>query len=145
MLWVVVLEKSLGSLLDCMEIKWVNHEGNQPWIFIGRTDAETEASVLWPPDMKSQLTGKDPDAGKDRRQEEKRTTEMVGWHDWLNGHEFEPAPGDGKGQPGVLQFMGLQRVGHDLATEQPPPPLDHQGSPALVHFYKHLSQLYTTL
>ena len=98
MLWVVVLEKSLGSLLDCMEIKWVNHEGNQPWIFIGRTDAETEASVLWPPDMKSQLTGKDPDAGKDRRQEEMTEAVVVGWHHWLNRQEFEQAPRDGEKQ-----------------------------------------------
>ena len=76
----------------------VNPRGNQPWIFIVRTDAEAEASILWPPDAKSQLTGKD--AGKDRRQEEKGTTEdkMVGWHHQLNGHEFEQAPGDGEGQ-----------------------------------------------
>ena len=71
MLQIVVLEKALESPLDCKEIKTVNPKGNQPWIFIGRTDAEAEAPVVWAPDAKSQLTGKDPDAGKDRRQEEK--------------------------------------------------------------------------
>ena len=73
---------------------------DQPWIFIERTDAEAEAPKLWPPDVKSQLTGKDPDAGKDWGQEEKGTTEdeMVGWHHWLNGREFEPTSGDAEGQ-----------------------------------------------
>ena len=97
--WTVVLEKTLESPLDC-KIKPVNPKGNQPWIFIGRTDAEAEAPILWLPDAKNQLIGKDPDAGKDWRQEEKGTTEddMVGWHHQLNGHEFEQALGDGKGQ-----------------------------------------------
>ena len=73
---------------------------NQSWIFIGRTSAEAEAPILWPPDAKSWLIGKDPDAGKDRGQEEKGTTEdeMVGWHHWLNGREFEQTPGDGERQ-----------------------------------------------
>ena len=88
----VVLENTntIESPLDCKEIKPVNPKGNQPWIFIGRTDAETEASVLWPMDAKSLLIRKDPDAGKDWRHEEKGTTEdeMTGWHHWLNGHEF---------------------------------------------------------
>ena len=86
--------------LDSKEIQPVNPKGNQPWIFIGRTDAKAEAPILWPPDMKSQLIRKDPDAGKDKRQEEKGMTEdeMVGWHHELNGHEFEQAPGDGKGE-----------------------------------------------
>ena len=99
-LWTVVLEKTLESPLDCKEIKPVNPKGNQPWIFTGRTDAEAEASVLWPPDVKSWLTGKDPDDRKDRRQEEKGTTEdeMVGWRHWLNGHEFEKTPGNNEGQ-----------------------------------------------
>ena len=85
----VVLEKTLQSPLDCKDIKPVNPKGNQSWIFIGRTDAE--APILWPPDAKSQLIRKDPDAREDWRQEEKGTTEdeMVGWHNWLNGHEFE--------------------------------------------------------
>ena len=99
--WTVVLEKTLESLLDCKEIQPVNPKGNQSWIFIGRTDAEIETPILWPPDAKNWLIGKDPDAGKDWRQEEKVTTEdeMVGWHHGLNGHEFEQAlrVGDGQG------------------------------------------------
>ena len=98
--WTVVMEKSLESPLDSKEIKPVNPKGNQPWIFIGRTDAETEAPILWPPDEKSQLTRKNSDAGKDWGQEEEGTTqnETIGWHHWLNGHEFEQTPGDGEGQ-----------------------------------------------
>ena len=98
--WTVVLEKTLESPLDCKEIQPVHPNGNQPWIFTGRTDVEAEAPVLWPPDAKSQLIRKDPDAGKDWRQEEKGTTEdkMVEWHHWLHGHEFEQVPGDGEGQ-----------------------------------------------
>ena len=96
----MVLEKTLESLLDCKEIKSLNHKGYQPWIFIGGPDAEAEAPKVCPPDAKSQLIGKDPDAGKDWRQEEKGTTEdeMVGWHHQLDGHEFEQAPGDGDAQ-----------------------------------------------
>ena len=103
----VVLEKTLEGPLDCKEIKPVNSKGNQPWIFIGRTDAKAEASVLWPPDAKNQLTGKDPDARKDWGQEEKGATEdeMVGWHHQLNGHEFDQTPGDGEGQ-GNLALCG---------------------------------------
>ena len=96
----VVLEKTLESPLDCQDIKPVHPKGNQSWIFIGRTDAEAEAPILWPLNMKSQLTGKVPDAGKDWRREEKGTTEdeTVGWHHRLNGYEFEQALGDGEGQ-----------------------------------------------
>ena len=96
----MVLEKPLESFLDSKEIKPVNPKGNQPWIFIGRTDAEAEAPIFWPPDEKSQLIGKDPDAGKDWRQEEKGTTEdeMVGWQHQLNGHEFEQTLGDSERQ-----------------------------------------------
>ena len=84
--WTVVLQKTLESPLDCKEIKPVNPKGNQSWIFIGRTDAEAEALILWPPYVKSWLIGKDPDAGKDWRQEKGTTEdEMVGWHHWLNG------------------------------------------------------------
>ena len=92
----MVLEKTLENPLDFKEIKPVNPKGNQSWIFTGRTDAEAEAPILWPPDVKSRLTGRDPDAGKDWRQEEKGTKEdeMVGWHHWLNGDEFEQALGD---------------------------------------------------
>ena len=98
--WTVVPEKTLESPLDCKEIKLVNPKGNQPWIFIGRTDAEAKAPILWPPDKKSWHFGKDSGAGKDWRQEEKGTTEdeVVGWHHLLNGHEFEQVPGDGEGQ-----------------------------------------------
>ena len=94
--WIVVLEKTLESRLDCKEIKLVNPKGNQPWIFIRRTDAEAEALILWPHDVKSWFTGKDPDAGKDWEKEEKGMTEaeMVGWHHRLNGHEFEQTQGD---------------------------------------------------
>ena len=89
--WIVVLEKTLESLMDCKEIKPVNTKGNESWIFIGGTDAEAEAPIFKPPDVKSRLTGKDPDDGKDWRHEEKGTTEneIVGWHHWLNGHEFK--------------------------------------------------------
>ena len=98
--WIVVLEKTLESSLDCKEIKLVNPKGNQSWIFTGRTDTEAEAPILWPPDVKSWLIWKDPDAGKDCRQGEKGTTEdeMVGWYHQLNGHEFEQALGDGEEQ-----------------------------------------------
>ena len=98
-LWAVVLQKTHESPLDCKEIKPVHPKRNQPWMFIGRTDAEAEAPVLWPPDVKNWLIGKDPDAGKDWRQEEKGTTEdkMVGWHHRLAGAEFEQAPGDRQG------------------------------------------------
>ena len=89
--WTVVLEKTPESPLDCMEIKSVNSKGNQSWIFIGRSDAEAEAPILWPPDGKNRIIWKDPDAEKDWRQEERGMTEdeMVGWHHQLNGHEFE--------------------------------------------------------
>ena len=98
--WAVVLNKTLDSPLDCKEIQPVHPKGNQPWIFIGRTDAEVEALILWSPDAKSQLTGKDPDAGKDWGQEEKWATEdeMVGWHHQLNGHECEQTLGENEGQ-----------------------------------------------
>ena len=88
--WIVVLEKTLESLLDCKEIQPVHPKGDQPWVFIGRIDVEAEIPVLWPPDAKRWLIWKDPDAGKDWRQEKgTREDEMVGWHHWLNGHESE--------------------------------------------------------
>ena len=98
--WTVALKKALESPLDSKEIQPVNPKGNQSWIFIGRTDAKAETPILWPPDAKNWLIGKDPDAGKDCRREEKGMTEdeMVGWHHWLNGHEFEQALGVGDGQ-----------------------------------------------
>ena len=96
--WTVVLEKTLDSPLDCREIQTVHHKGNQPWIFIGRTDAEAEAP-LWPSDAKSLLIWKEPKVGKDRKQEEQGTTqdEMVGWHHWLNAYEFKQALWDSEG------------------------------------------------
>ena len=118
--WTVVLEKTLESPLDCKGIKPVNPRGNQSWIFIGRTDAEAKAPILWHSDAKNWLTGKDPDGGKDWRQEEKGTTEdeMVGWHHRLNGYEFEPALGVGDGQGSLACYSPWGcRVGHDWGTE----------------------------
>ena len=96
--WTMVLEKTLESPMDCKEIKPANPEGHQPWIFMGRTD--TEAPILWPPDAKSQLIGKDPDGGKDWGQEEKRVTEdeMIGYHHWLSGHVFDQTSGNNEVQ-----------------------------------------------
>ena len=108
--------RRLESPLKCQEIKPVNPEGNESWIFIERTDAEIEPPILWPPDAKSQLIGKDSDSGKDWRQEEKGMTdgEMVGWHHWLNGHEFEQTLGVGDGQGGLVCCSPWgHRVGHD--------------------------------
>ena len=112
--WTVALEKTLESPLDCKEIKPINPKGYQSWIFIGRTDAEAETPVLWPPDAKNWLTGKDPVAGKDWRQEEKGMTddEMVGWHHWLDGHEFEQAPevDDGQGSLACCSPRGCKEL-----------------------------------
>ena len=102
--WTVVLEKTLESPLDCKESKPVHPKGNQSWIFTGRTDAVTEDPIIWSPDVKSRLIGKHPEAGKGWRQGEKGMTEdeMVGWHHWLNGHEFEQALGDGGGHGSLV-------------------------------------------
>ena len=102
--WVVVLEKTLESLVENKEIKPVHPKGNQLWMFIGRTDAEVEVPILWSPDANCQLIGKDPDAGKDWGQEEKGKTEdeIVGWHHWLNGHEFQQTLGDSEGQRNLV-------------------------------------------
>ena len=108
------------SPLDIREIKPVSLKGNQPWIFAGRTDAEAEALVLWPPDGKSQLIGKDPDAGKVWGQEEKRATEdeMVGWHHQLNRQEFEQTPGDSEGWGSLVCCSPrAHRVRHVWVTE----------------------------
>ena len=124
--WTVVLEKTLESPLDCKEVQPVHPKGNQSLIFIGRTHAEAESPILCPLDAKSQLTGKDPDAGKDWGQEEKGTTEeeMAGWHHRLDGHGFEQTlemawweAQRSTENPGELQSMELQRIGHDLVTE----------------------------
>ena len=116
--WTVVLEKILESPLDCKEIQPIHPKGNQFWIFIGRTDPEAEAPVLWPPDVKNWLTGKAPDAGKDWRQEEKGTAEdeMVGWHHRVDGHEFEQAPGVGDGQ-GSLEYCSPWGLKESSTTE----------------------------
>ena len=107
--WTVVLEKILESPLDFKEIKPLNPKRNQSWILIGRTDAEAETPILWPPDAKSQLIRKDPDAREDWRQEKGTTEdEMVGWHHQLDGHEFEQAPGVGDGQ-GSLTDHGIAK------------------------------------
>ena len=102
--WTVVLEKTLESPLDVKEIKLVNPKGNQPWIFIGRNDAEAEAPILWPPDAKKWLTGKDPDVWKHWRQKEKGATEdeMVGCHHQFNGHELGQTLGDTEGQGSLV-------------------------------------------
>ena len=118
--WTVVLEKTLESPLDCKGIKPVNPKGNQSWIFFGRTDAETQAPILWPPDVKNWLMRKDLDAGKDWGQEEGATEdEMVGWHHWLDGHEFQQTLGNSEGQGSLGCYRPCScRVGHDWVAEQ---------------------------
>ena len=114
------LEKTLESPLDCKEIQPVHPKGDQSWVFTGRSYGKAETSILWPPHVKCWLIGKDPDAEKDWGQEEKGISddEMAGWYHLLDGHEFEWTLGVGDGErPGVLQFMGLQRVRHDWVTE----------------------------
>ena len=116
---LLVLEKTLESPLDCKEIQPVHPEGNQSWIFIGRTDAEAEAPILWPHDVKNWLIGKGPDAGKDWGQEEKRGTEhkMVGWYHWLNAHELGQTLGDSEGQ-GSLAFCSPRGRKESDTTER---------------------------
>ena len=117
--WTVVLENTLESPLDCKEIQPVHPKGDQSWVFIGRTDVEAETSVFWPPDVKSWLIWKDPDAGKDWGQKKRvAEEEIVGWCHWLDGHEFEQAPGDADGQP-CLDCCSPwgRRVEHNGATE----------------------------
>ena len=115
----MVLEKTLEIPLDCKEIQPVHPKGDQSWVFIGRTDAEAETPVLWPPHAKSGLIGKDPDAGRDWGQEEKEMTEdeMAGWHHRLDGCEFEYIPGVGDGQGGLAFFDSWGRKELDT-TEQ---------------------------
>jgi len=119
--WTVVLEKTLEIPLVSKKIKAVNRKGNQTWIFIARTDAETEAPITCPPDGMNWLIGKDHHPGKDWRQKEKGSTEdeMVAWYHQLDGHEFEQAPGIGDGKRGLVccSPWGCKRVGHDWATE----------------------------
>ena len=112
--WIVVLEKTLESPLDGKEIQPVHPKGDQSWVFIRRTDVEAETPILWPPDAKDWLTGKEPDAGKDWHQEEKgsREDEMVGWHHWLDGHEFEQVLGvdDGQGNLACYSLWGHKEL-----------------------------------
>ena len=116
--WTVVLEKTLENPLDCKEIQQVHSEGDQSWVFIGRTDVEAKTLILWPPDVKSWLTGKDPNAGKEWGQEEKGATEdeMASPNQWtwvwVNCGSWWWT-----GRPGVVESMGSQRVGHNWATE----------------------------
>ena len=114
--WTVVLEKTLESPLDCKEIQPVHSKGNQSWMFIGGTDAEAEIPILWSPDVKNWLFGKDPDAGKDWRWEGKGRAWMASptWWTWV---WVSSRSWWWTGKPGVLQSMGLQRVGHNWATE----------------------------
>ena len=113
----VVLEKTLESPLDCKEIQPVHPKGDQSWVFIGRTDVQAETPILWPSDANSWLIWKGPDAGKDWGQEEKGMTEdeMVGWHHWLDGHEFEWTPGVGDGQGGLVCCDSWGRKESDMA------------------------------
>ena len=134
--WTVVLEKTLESPLDCKEIQPVHPKGDQSWIFIGKTDAEAEAPILWPPYVKSWLISKDPDAGKDWRQEKKGMTEdeMVRRHHWLHGHGSEKALGVGEGQGSLACCSPWgRRVRHDWATE-----LNWIGECLEISFIKHI-------
>ena len=112
--WTVVLEKTLESPLDCKEIQPVHSEGDQPWDFFGRTDAKAETPIFWPPHVKSWLIGKDSDAGRDWGQEKGTTEDEMAWWTWVwvNSGSWWWT-----GRPGMLQFMGSQRVGHDWVTE----------------------------
>ena len=118
--WTVVLEKALETPLDCKEIKPVNPKENQSWIFTGRTDAEDEAPIPWPPDVKSWFIGKDPEARKDWGQEEKGVTEneMVGSHHQLNGHEFEQSLGDSEEQRSLVCCSPWGCKGSDITEQQ---------------------------
>ena len=138
----VMLEKTLESPLDCKKIIRINPKGYQGWIFLGRTDAEAETPILWPPDWKSWLIGKNPDSGKDWRQEEKEMTEddMVGWHHWLDGHEFER-------EAWRTAVHGVAKSWILLSHwKTPPPPLKHlKILCSLKTGYKHSSLSFTLL
>ena len=131
----------------CKEIKPVNPNRNQPWVFIGRTDAEAEAPILWPPDVKSWLTGKDPNAGKDWRRKEKGVAEdeMVGWHHWLNGHEFEQALGgnEGKGSLACCSPWGHKEL--DTTERLNNNNNNKHFAPAVSSFMESLAQIFARL
>ena len=114
--WTEVLGKTFESPLDCKAIKPVHPKGNQSWIFNGRADIEAEAPIFWPPDTKSWLIWKNPDAEKDWRRDKKGITEdeMAGWHYWLNGHEFEQAPGDDEGQGSLACYSPWSHKESDM-------------------------------
>ena len=119
--WTLVLEQALESPLDCKEIKPVSPKGSQSWIFIGRTDPEAEAPIVWPPDAKNWLIWKAPDAGKDWRQEKKGMTEdeMFGWYRQFNGHEFGQTLGDSEGQGSLTCCSPWDcRVRHNWANSR---------------------------
>ena len=120
--WIVVLEKTPESPMDCKEIQPVHPKGHQPWIFMGRTDAE--ASIIWPPDAKSQLIGKDPDAGKDWGQEKKGVTEdkMTGYHHWLSGHMFDQTSGNNEVQGNLACCSSWGHKELDMTDNWTPPP-----------------------
>ena len=133
--WTVVLEKTLASPLDCKEIQPVHPKGDQSWVFIGRTDAEAETPVLWPPHATSWLIGKDSDAGRDWGQEEKGTTEdkMAGWHHWLDAHEFGWTPGVGDGQGGLACYDSWDHKELDMTEQLNWIELNSRWCPALLN------------
>ena len=149
--WTVVLEKTLEGPLDCKEIQPVHSKGDPTspiesfsWVFIGRTDAEDEAPVLCPPDAKSWLVGKDPDAGKDWRRKEKGTTEdeMVGWHHRLNGYEFEQALGVGDGQGDLACGALWVKKRHNWAAEQKATPgSEDKGCVCLKEMWREMTPI----
>ena len=134
--WTVVLDKTFESPLDCKEIQPVHPKGDQSWVFIGRTDVEAETPILWPPDVKSWLIWKDPDAGIDWGQEENGTTEheMVGWHHRLNGHGFGWTPGVGDGQGGLMCCGSWGHKESDTTERLNWTELSHQGSPRILEW-----------
>ena len=147
--WTMVLEKTLESHLDSKEIQPVHTEGDQSWVFIGRTDAEAETPILWPPDAKNWLIGKDRDAGKDWRQEEKGTTEDRWLYDISNVMDMSLGSSRSwwwTGKPGVLQSMESQRVGHDWVTELTNWEVHLKAQQFLVRYIiKKLSNMYTRM
>ena len=142
---IMVLEKILKDPLDSKEIKPVNPKGNEPWIFTGSTDAEAEPPILWPPHAKSWLIGKDSDAGKDWRQEEKGTTEdeMAGWHHGLNGRESEWTPGVGAGQGGLECCDSWGRKEMDTTERMNWTELKFLFSPLACSMFSNYSMKYT--